>query len=193
MTQPEETTRGNAFTAKVGPLPAWGWIAIAAAGGIGVLLWLQNRRGKQQPTNTTDVQGVDSATLNNFEDALATIEAQIRDLQGAGSQPTPGGGGGLTPGGPTPPPVTPPSNDQPPPSHRPIGHTLVIDGKNLQELLNFYGMTAEQLWTLNPGLQGSVRWYTPGKGYSPTNTYTPGAQQVLDVGQPRTVAVYGGG
>lgn len=95
VTQPSEDTasRGGGLTQKVGPLPAWGWIAIAAAGGVGLLLWLQSRKAsaaaasQQQPS--VDVQGADAATVANLQDQLATVVSQIRDLQGGNSSSSP--------------------------------------------------------------------------------------------------------
>jgi hypothetical protein len=93
MTDPTPSTKessGGGLTSKIGPLPMWGWVAIAAAGGIAALLWMQHRKPAAQPTNTTEVQGPDSATVANLQDQLGTVLGQIRDLQGGSSKPAPG-------------------------------------------------------------------------------------------------------
>jgi len=139
MTEPvstrDERGGGSGLTAKVGPLPTWGWIAIAAAGGIGVLLWLQHRRSAAQPTgtnNTVAVQGADAATVSNLQDELQTAFAQIRDLQ-SGQASTP------APSAPTtaPSPANPfPTPGQSPASYHNTGP--LKQGTTLQDLAKLY-------------------------------------------------------
>lgn len=85
---------GGGLTSKVGPLPVWGWVALAAAGGIAVLLWLQSRKKAAAPgdTSTAATGSVSPSTADvaNLQDQLATVVSQIRDLQGGNSQPAPG-------------------------------------------------------------------------------------------------------
>lgn len=69
---------------KIAGLPAWGWVGIAAAAGF---VWFYARRSssdqEQQPvTNTVTVPGADATDIQG---QLATLNAQIRDLQGSGS------------------------------------------------------------------------------------------------------------
>jgi hypothetical protein len=90
MTQPDSSTRdsgGIGLTNKLGPLPVWGWIALAAAGGIAAIVWLRSRKPQDQQGNTTEVQGPDSATVQNLQDEMQVVISQIRDLQGGGSIP----------------------------------------------------------------------------------------------------------
>jgi hypothetical protein len=77
--------QGNGFQQKLGPLPVWAWIALAAAGGVVLLLWTQSRKSNSSDTATSPV---DTATLGDNTGALETLASQIRDLQGANSQPT---------------------------------------------------------------------------------------------------------
>jgi len=80
---------GGGLKAKMLGLPAWGWIAIAAAAGIGIALYLQSRRnsastgGAVDPSVTAD-SGSDNADVQN------EILKQVQDLQGAASTPTTG-------------------------------------------------------------------------------------------------------
>jgi len=88
MTQPSTMERrpevgGEGFNRKVAGLPTWGWIGIAGAAAVVLLLWLQNR-GSSQQQSTQDTTGTTSVDQTG---ALETLTAQIRDLQGANSQP----------------------------------------------------------------------------------------------------------
>jgi len=88
MTQPPTLERrpqpeGEGLSKKVAGLPTWGWIGIAAAGGVILLLWLQSRKSQAAPsTQDSSVPSTDQTG------AIETLASQIRDLQGAGSQPT---------------------------------------------------------------------------------------------------------
>lgn len=84
------------MTSKLGPLPVWAWVGIAAAGGVVVLLWLQNRKaGAASTTNNTT--NVPDTQVTDLQSQLATVESQIRDLQGASSTTTPPPDGTGTP------------------------------------------------------------------------------------------------
>lgn len=94
MTQPPEPRRASSegtpsggLTSKIGPLPVWGWVALAAVGGVVVLLWLRSRNSAAAGSTTSTVSP-DTATVANLQDQLATVTSQIRDLQGAGSVAT---------------------------------------------------------------------------------------------------------
>lgn len=80
---PSGAGASNPLTQKLGPLPAWGWVAIAGAIGF---VWFYARK-KSTPaevpvTNTVTTPSADSADVTG---QLATLGAQIRDLQGSGS------------------------------------------------------------------------------------------------------------
>lgn len=85
MERPPPPQGGTGLNQRIAGLPTWGWIGIAAAGGIVLLLWFQ-RRNTAAPGATT------ASTVASSDDqtgALETLAAQIRDLQGANSQPLP--------------------------------------------------------------------------------------------------------
>lgn len=89
--RPSTEDGGGGLSTKIGPLPTWAWLAITAAGGVVVLLWLQSR--KNAASSTTDTSGTVSpstADVANLQDQLATVGSQIRDLQGGQSQPNTG-------------------------------------------------------------------------------------------------------
>jgi hypothetical protein len=69
---------------KTAGLPMWGWVALAAAGGIAALVWFQ--RPKAPAAATPPTLAVD--TTDSSSDQNAALLAQIRDLQGATSTPT---------------------------------------------------------------------------------------------------------
>lgn len=170
MTQPPDTQSrsGGGLTQKVGPLPTWGWIALAAAGGIGVLLWMQNRRKNAAAVAGTapavDVQGADAATVANLQDQLATVMSQIRDTQAIPLTPGPtgpaGSAGPVGPPGAIGPPGTPvnvnPVQIQPVPSR-----TTITSGESVAPMLAFFGMTQQQFESLNPGIQQTY-YHKPG-------------------------------
>lgn len=80
----------SGLSKKIGGLPTWGWIALAAAGGIGFFMWRQNRAASTASTATQDTSGTSAEGLptEQYESLLALL----RDLQGHGSTPatTPG-------------------------------------------------------------------------------------------------------
>jgi len=82
---------GNIFTRKIGPLPGWGWMALAGAGAAGYLIW--KRRQAASSAATTATTGATASALNN-------IQSEISALQGTASG-TGGyyGGGGYSGGG----------------------------------------------------------------------------------------------
>ena len=104
---PERPARkgGNPLTRKIGPLPAWGWVAGAAviAGGY---MWWRNRQGAAAATSgsaTTSTSATDTTGTGTDQAAsIATLQSEIQALQGEMSQDTgqdtgqgsQGGGGG---------------------------------------------------------------------------------------------------
>lgn len=92
---------GNALTRKIGPLPAWVWLAIIGAGGaLAWYVWKQRQASSaaSQATtlgNCTDTSG-NSVPCDqvDYGGEIATLQAEIQDLQGQKSPaPSPGGGG----------------------------------------------------------------------------------------------------
>lgn len=168
MTQPDVSTRdGGGLTSKVGPLPVWGWVALAAAGGIAVLLWLQNRRTAAAAagagTNaTTQVQGADAAQVANIQNQLSTVLSQIRDVQAMPLTPGPAGPAGATGG--IGPPGTP-ASPAPAPTNGWLhpGTTYVVTSKDNAThdspgtIARFFGRTRQEIVDANPG-----QTYNPG-------------------------------
>jgi cytoskeletal protein RodZ len=160
MTQPDTRPQSSGLdlSAKMGPLPVWGWIALAAAGGVGVLLWLQSRKNAAAAGTTgttTEVQGADAATVANLQDQLATVEAQIRDTQGSGSTAQP----------------TAPNSNLP-------SNTHVLAGWSVYKFLNDLNtglpanikVTYQDLLAANPGLANSINNSDPAKPTFKTET-----------------------
>ena len=98
---PERPARGNPLTRRVGPLPAWGWVA-AAAGVAGVYLWWRNRQANAAAAapsaagTPTGAQGTSGAT--DQAASIATLQDEIQQLQGeqskdAGADEAGSGGG----------------------------------------------------------------------------------------------------
>ena len=84
---PPPPSGGIGLQKRIGPLPAWGWIAIAAAAGIVGVVYLQYRR-KASSASTSDTSGSTTDSSSSSDD-LGNDEAilsQIRDLQGSVSQ-----------------------------------------------------------------------------------------------------------
>lgn len=68
------------FARKYGPLPAWGWILLAAAGA-GAYLWYRNYSGANAATAAAST-GTGTGTGTDDADQLATIQTEIQDLEG---------------------------------------------------------------------------------------------------------------
>lgn len=92
---PAESSTGFSPSMRIGGIPAWAWIGVAA---VGAGVWFYSRRSStEEPaaTNTITVPGVDATDVQG---QLATINAQIRDLQGSGSSAGAPSGNVPTPG-----------------------------------------------------------------------------------------------
>lgn len=122
-----DDTGGTGLSRRMGGLPAWGWIAIAAAAGIGVILWLNFRKNQAAASSATtfDANSTDASIPT---DQYEVLLSQIRDLQGDASQPGPTG-----PTGPAGPPG-PPGPTSPPPVSQPPGH----EGPGKHPVVRYY-------------------------------------------------------
>jgi hypothetical protein len=87
---------GGGLSKKLWGLPTWGWIAIAAAGGVVAFMWLQSRKAPAA-ASTTDPNSDGSASSGAQSDEIQSLLAQIRDMQGAPSTPIPTTGDTTTP------------------------------------------------------------------------------------------------
>jgi hypothetical protein len=93
---PEATTRGskvppsspagggNILQRKFGPLPGWGWAALA---GVAALGWwyFKNRQG-QAAANTAAATDTTGAVGDDVQGELSTIQTEVQNLQGSESQ-----------------------------------------------------------------------------------------------------------
>lgn len=83
---------GGGLNTKFFGLPAWGWVAIAAAGGIGVYVWLQSRKKADSTVESGNPDSINGPAQGGYQsDVNQDLLAQIRDLQGSNSTPTDGG------------------------------------------------------------------------------------------------------
>ena len=142
MTQPPEAPpreSGGGLSTKVGPLPGWAWIGIAAVAGIGVILWLRSR-GSATSAAPGSTVSPDTATVGNLQDQLATIAAQMRDLQGGSTTPT--------------------TNTQP------TRTVIITGGQSLQDFLSQYSVSLQDFLALNPDIAKYLRT-TNASGFGP--------------------------
>lgn len=74
---------GNIFQRKIGPLPGWGWAALAAVAA-GGYLWWRNRKGADaaQAAASTDASAADQAVGDDVQGQLSTVQTELQDLQG---------------------------------------------------------------------------------------------------------------
>ena len=96
---PPAAGASNIFQRKIGPLPGWGWMALAAVGAVGYLYW-RNRQGASaaQAAASTPVDN-SGAVTDDVTGQLSTIQTEIQGLQGVESTegsttPTNSGSGG---------------------------------------------------------------------------------------------------
>lgn len=111
------------WTRKFGPLPGWGWAAVAAVGAAGYM-WYRNRSSSSSTTGTGTSSTTGSQTSTgtggtDYAPQLATLGAEIQQLQGAESTDTASSSTGTTPTGTTA--TSTPSAPTPSPRHT-TGH-----------------------------------------------------------------------
>lgn len=73
---------GTGFAKKVGPLPIWGWTAIAAAAGIAYILWKRAHPSAGVSGTTSTATSTSSSTATGYGAEIATLQAEIQQLQG---------------------------------------------------------------------------------------------------------------
>ena len=92
---PEAPTRGNVpprpsggsgLSRKFGPLPAWGWLLLAAAGGVGYI-WYRNHQAASAASTATDTTGTDTSSTDDAA-SISTLQSEIQQLQGDESSET---------------------------------------------------------------------------------------------------------
>lgn len=106
---PAEPVGGGGFlSARYGPLPAWGWLTLAAGTAV-IFIWWRSRKNKTATANATPAQAAPSnvSTLSqtsgectdaqgnlvpcsqaDYASQIASLQAEIDNMQGAASQPT---------------------------------------------------------------------------------------------------------
>jgi len=72
----------NIFQRKFGPLPGWGWMALAGLAAAGYL-WYRNKQGASAATADTGTEDVSGAVGEDVQGQLSTIQTEIQGLQGA--------------------------------------------------------------------------------------------------------------
>jgi len=84
---PSGGASGNIFQRKFGPLPGWGWAALAAVAA-GGYLWYRNRQGASaaQAAASTDQSAAAQAVGDDVQGELATVQTELQNLQGSESQ-----------------------------------------------------------------------------------------------------------
>lgn len=92
----------NVFQRKFGPLPGWGWMALAGVAAAGYL-WYRNKQGSSAAGSaaTSDTTAADTAVGDDVQGQLSTIQTEIQNLQGSESaegSTTPANSGTSTPG-----------------------------------------------------------------------------------------------
>lgn len=92
---------GGFFSKKYGPLPGWGWAALAGVGAIAWFWW--RSRSNSQASSPADTSGTDTGSTDpQVQDQLASLQDEIDALQGELSSTgggSAGGGGGGSGGG----------------------------------------------------------------------------------------------
>ena len=74
---------GNVFTRKYGPLPGWGWAALAGVAAIGYW-WYRNKQGAAAAASSagTAAGNTDASAGVDYSGELSTIQSEIQTLQG---------------------------------------------------------------------------------------------------------------
>lgn len=78
---------GAGFSRKIGPLPVWGWTALAAVGGVGVWWYLRHRKATSSTASTATTTSTASSTSTDYAGEISTLQAEIQQLQGEPSTP----------------------------------------------------------------------------------------------------------
>jgi hypothetical protein len=81
---PARPAAGTGFAKKIGPLPIWGWTAIAAAAGVGYVLW-RRAHPKAAASSTSTSTSTTTESQTDYAGEISTLQAEIQQLQGAPS------------------------------------------------------------------------------------------------------------
>lgn len=109
---PETGGGGFSFSKKYGPLPAWGWIALAA---VGAGVWWYVRSRKAAAAAAAPAASSTDTSSTDYAGELSTIQSEVQQLQGAESTET----GSASQGSGTGTPVLAGGGSGPPPRRKP--------------------------------------------------------------------------
>ena len=79
---------GTGFAKKVGPLPVWGWVGLAALGGLGYLWWRSHHKAAASTASTATTTSTGATTSTDY--AGRDQHAAGRDPAAAGRHVHPG-------------------------------------------------------------------------------------------------------
>jgi hypothetical protein len=79
---------GTGFSKKFGPLPAWAWVLLAAAGGVAYIWWKNHQNASAASAADTAATAADTGDgTGDDAGSIATLQSEIQQLQGAASTP----------------------------------------------------------------------------------------------------------
>ena len=78
---------GTGFARKIGPLPVWGWVGLAALGGGAYLWWRNHHKATSATTSTAVSTSTGATTSTDYAGEVSTLQAEIQQLQGAALTP----------------------------------------------------------------------------------------------------------
>lgn len=81
---------GNVFTRHYGPLPGWGWAALAGGAALVYFYWRQRKAATSTAATTaatTAAYGTTNTSTYDTEASLAALQSEIQQLQGAQATP----------------------------------------------------------------------------------------------------------
>jgi hypothetical protein len=82
---PNRAGGGNILQRKFGPLPGWGWAALAGVAAAGYL-WYRNRQGGSAAADSASADSAATGAVgDDVQGQLSTIQTEIQGLQGAES------------------------------------------------------------------------------------------------------------
>ena len=186
---PPRTETGSGLTSKMGPLPVWGWVAIAAAGTIVGIYWWRARKSAKNAAEEDGSVGLSSSPSSartvlvggGAAEGLPTEQyesllALLRDIQGQNSTPI-GDGGGDTPDPNQPVPSTPDNGPRAYPSFQ-----LSVQAGELVETFNSQIKSRHDgkmhnwvtIEAANPSLAANINWVSDinSRTFKKSATYT---------------------
>lgn len=151
MSMPEEPSRGNVFTRKVGPLPMWTWMGIALVLAIAYYLYKKHSSaGAASTASSTGVSGTAGNTPGGVDASLVPQFVNQTYVSG-----TPPQAPSITVNNTVPPPATPAASTAKTVSGAPGSYTSGLSGGlnewsstgkySLNTIAKSHGMTAQQL------------------------------------------------